>query len=321
MRTLIISRPDRIGDVVISTSCLAPIREKFPGVKIYFVAADRMRPLLEGHPLLAGFLPLSADLAAEFSRLQPNAIVHLHPNPECYQAAHLAGIPIRIGYRVRSQNHLLTHAIEDRRAEGQQHEAAYNFDLLRLLEVPPPAKFISQVHLAEASRRTLQNKLPWPLAAKKFAAIHPTAHSKIARWPVENFLRLAETLQRKFDLLPVFIGADAIPAVASSHLNLTGQTDLAELAWLFRHAAIVVTNDSGPSHLAAAVGAPLVTIFGRTAPMYGPIRWRPLSEKAIVIAPAIRRKLLEGRDAHWRRSFAAISVEQVTDAVRQAYPY
>jgi ADP-heptose:LPS heptosyltransferase len=125
----------------------------------------------------------------------------------------------------------------------------------------------------------------------------------------------------ELDLFPVFIGADAgdsIPVYASEYMNLAGKTDLAELGWLFRHAAVVVTNDSGPSHLAAAVGCPLVTLFGRTAPMYGPTRWRPLSERAVVIAPSVSRKLFEGRDAHWRRSFAAITVDEVVAAVRKA---
>ncbi len=131
MRTLILSRPDRVGDVVISTSCLAPIRAKYPGVAIHFVAAERMRPLLEGHPLLAGYIPLSADLTAEFQCLNAEAIVHLHPHEGCYLAAHRAGVPRRIGYPVRTQNHLLTDVIPDRRKEGLQHEAAYNFDLLR----------------------------------------------------------------------------------------------------------------------------------------------------------------------------------------------
>jgi ADP-heptose:LPS heptosyltransferase len=320
MRTLIISRPDRIGDVVISTSCLAPIREKYPGVTIHFVAADALRPLLEGHPLLAGYIPLSANLAAEFQRLNADAIVHLHPNEACYFAAHQAGVPRRIGYSVRSQNHLLTEVIPDRRAEGQQHEGRYNFDLLASLEVPPPAQLTPQVHLPEGSLGTLQQKLPWPLASTRFAVLHPVAHSKIARWPEENFLRLADRLQTEFNLLPVFIGADPLDcllALASPHLNLAGKTNLAELGWLLRHAALVVTNDSGPSHLAAAVGSPLVTIFGRSSPMYCPTRWRPLSEKAVVVARPIPRRFFEGRNTHWRRAFAAVTVEDVLEAARK----
>jgi len=320
MRTLIISRPDRVGDVVISTSCLAPIRRQYPGAKIYFVAAERMRPLLEGHPFLAGFISLSSDLTAEFRRIDASAIVHLHPHKECYQAARRAGVPIRIGYPARFLNRHLTRVIAERRKEGLLHEAAYNFDLLRPLKITPPEKFAPAVQLPESGLHALQRKLPWPLASTRFAVLGPSAHSKFARWPVERFLGVARRLQKEFDLLPIFIGAnanDSIPPGASNYLNLAGQTDLAELGWLLRHARVLVTNDTGPAHLAAAVGCPQVTLFGRNAPLYGQVRWRPLSDKAVVLAKPLSRKPFEGRAAHWQRCFAAISEEEVAAAVRQ----
>jgi ADP-heptose:LPS heptosyltransferase len=321
MRTLILSRPDRVGDVVISTSCLAPVRETFPGAKIYFVAAERMRPLLENHPLLAGFISLAGDLALEFKRLQPSAMVHLHPDRDCYAAADRAGVPVRIGYPIRHQSRLLTHAVPDRRKEGLQHEAAYNFDLLRALDVPQPPKFTPVIHLSETSRDSLQKKLPWKLEVTRFVVLNPTAHSKFARWPASRFLDLAVRLKKEFDLLPVFIGADAddsVPHPSGSCLNLAGKTDLGELGWLLKHAAVTVTNDTGPSHLAAAVGCPLVTLFGRTAALYGPVRWRPLTDKAVVIAHPLPTRHFERRTTHWQRCFAAISVDEAAAGVREA---
>ncbi|MDB6022092.1 MAG: lipopolysaccharide heptosyltransferase [Pedosphaera sp.] len=321
MRTLILSRPDRVGDVVISTACLAPIREKFPHAKIHFVAAERMRPLLEGHPLLAGFIPLTANLTSEFQRLNASAIVHLHPDPDCYAAAARAKIPVRVGYAIPLLNRHLTHKIKDQRRAGVKHEAEYIFDLLSVLEVSPPSKLSQNVHLPEAALVSLQSKLPWPLASTPFAVVNPTAHSKIARWPVKYFLELAGRIESEFGLLPVFIGADAhdsIPSGSSPHLNLAGKTHLGELGWLLRHARVLVTVATGPSHLAAAVGCPVVAIFGRTVPPHGPARWRPLSEKAIVIASTFARKRLEDRDAYWRRCYAAIGVDEVAAAVRQS---
>jgi heptosyltransferase-3 len=321
LRTLILSRPDRVGDVIISTSCLAPIREKYPDTKIYFAAAERMRPLLEAHPLLAGFIPLTASVAAEFQRLQASAIVHLHPDAHCYWSAARAQIPLRIGYSAPSLNSHLTLKIPDRRKAGLKHEAEYLFDLLSALDVTPPKKLCQSIHLSEASRHSLERKLPWPLVTTPYAVLNPSAHSKIARWPVERFLRLADHLQNEFKLLPVFTGLDArdsIPPGAPRHLNLAGKTNLGELGWLLKHARVLVTAATGPSHLAAAVGCPVVTIFGRTAPLYGPVRWRPLSDKAIIVTTPLRQKILERREAWWRRCFAAIEVDQVAQAVKEA---
>ena len=314
---LIVIRPDRVGDVIISTSCIVPIRRAFPEGELYFCAAEQMRPLLEGHPELTGFI----SAPEQIGKLHADVVVHLHPDKACYRAAHEAGVPVRIGYRARFLSRRLTHAMDDRRFNGVQHEAEYNFDLLQTIGVPRPAALTPNVHLPESARDSLRAKLPWPLESTPFAVLNPSARSQVARWPIDYFLRLACRLQDALGLLPVIIGADAndsIPPGATRVLNLAGQTNLAELGWLLKHARVLVTRDTGPSHLAAAVGCPVVVIFGRTAPLYGPTRWRPLTEKAVIVARSLARHPWEGRDAYWRRCFAAISVDEVYAAVQQA---
>ncbi len=314
---LLIVRPDRVGDVILSTSCIAPIRQTFPRCALYFYAAEQMRPLLDHHPDLAGFVSDPRLIDA----LKLDAVLHLHPDENCYRAACHAGVPVRIGYRQRFLNRCLTHSLPDKRSEGLKHEAAYNFDLLQFLGVQQPARLAPNIRLTDASLDSLQSKLPWEIPATRFAVLNPSAHSKVARWPVEYFLRLADWLRNKLNLEPVFIGADArdsIPSRTAHCLNLADKTDLGELGWLLKHARVLVTRDTGPSHLAAAVGCPVVVIFGRTAPLYGPTRWRPLTEKAVIVATSLARRPLERRDTYWRRCFAAISVDQVQQAVLQA---
>ncbi len=314
---LVVVRPDRVGDVIISTSCIAPIRRAFPRGELYFCAAEQMRPLLEHHPELTGFI----SGPGQIGKLHADVVVHLHPDKACYLAAHEAGVPVRIGYRARFLSRHLTHVVDDRRSDGVKHEAEYNFDLLQAIGVSRPAALTPNVHIPGSARESLRAKLPWPLESTPFAVLNPSARSPVARWPIEYFLQLAHQLQDALGLLPVVIGADAndsIPSGATRILNLAGQTNLAELGWLLKHAQVLVTRDTGPSHLAAAVGCPVVVVFGRTAPLYGPTRWRPLTEKAVVVARSLARRPLEGRDAHWRRCFAAISVDEVYAAVQQA---
>ncbi len=180
---LLIARPDRVGDVIISTSCITPIRQFFPRGALYFYAAERMRPLLEGHPNLDGFL-------SDPSRIGPlhlDAVVHLHPDAACYRGARDANVPVRIGYQQRFLTRYLTHSLPDCRSEGVKHEAAYNFDLLKLVGLPQPEHLTPNVHLPESARDSLRAKLPWPLESTAFAVLNPSAHSPIARWPTEHF--------------------------------------------------------------------------------------------------------------------------------------
>ena len=195
---IVISRPDRIGDVVISTSCLSPIRQEFPERKIYFLAAELMRPLLGNHPLLAGFISLSGDLTRELKQTGAAAIVHLHPHVGCYRAAYEAGIPIRIGYAPSRRE--LTHAITDCRAEGLQHEGEYCFDLLQVLGIEKPMRLRPNIRLADADKESLQRKFPWDLETTGFALLNTSAHSAKKEWPEQHLCDLANEVERQFAL-------------------------------------------------------------------------------------------------------------------------
>jgi ADP-heptose:LPS heptosyltransferase len=94
-------------------------------------------------------------------------------------------------------------------------------------------------------------------------------------------------------------------------LNLAGRTSLGELGFLLRQAEVLVTRDTGPSHLAAGVGCPVTVIFGRTDPIYGPKRWRPLGDRVEILEHRLTRQAGERREAFWQRCFASITPEEV----------
>ena len=166
-----------MGDVIIATSCLEPIRAQRPGQRIVFAAREVMRPLLEGHPLLAGFVALPdaatarpgtarQSLAGEFRRWDAAAFVQLHPDAPSQSAARLADIPRRIGYRHGFLlDRTLTDRLDDRRDAGEKHEAEYNLDLLAVLGIRAPAgiggtpSLRPRVHLPDPWRRSLQVRL------------------------------------------------------------------------------------------------------------------------------------------------------------------
>ena len=344
MPTLLLSRPDRIGDVIIATSCLAALHAQLPQTQIVFLAREVMRPLLEGHPLLAGFiaLPAEATLAAqrswvrELERWQADTIVHLHPDRFCQAAARTARVPRRIGYRhALLPDRTLTERLPDPRRRGDRHEAECNFDLLAPLGVRPPAleQTRCQVHLAASWRESLRIRLAsagfdgFDEGNQPYAVLNPTAHALDLRWPAENFAFLARELLKPGRFSRVFLVGGSLDDPSSRELrhrlgagvpgliDLTGQTNLAELGVLLRHAAVLVTRNTGTAHLAAAVGCPTVELFGRLEGSYGPARWRALGDDVTVIpTPVIRRRWAEAKRAFWRRAHAAIPREPVLEA-------
>jgi ADP-heptose:LPS heptosyltransferase len=339
---IILCRPDRVGDVIIATACLPAIQRQLPGVRVVFVAREVMRPLLEGHPLLHRFIGLPTGvpsmalrtLAEAFGEQRASNIVHLHPDKLCQRAGRLARIPRRIGYRSSwLLDRTLTQAHGDPRQRGCRHEAEYNFDLLADLGIqpPPPDELRPCVHLAMASQVTLSAKLAAAGCGEpgRYVVLNPTAHSVRHRWPPENFAWLARELRPHCDRV-ILIGEPAgdasVQTVASllsdlngGVVNLAGELDLGALGWLLRNAALLVSRNTGSTHLAAAVGCPVVELFGRLEGPYGPVRWRSLGEKVRAVnAPAGQRHLLESKRSFWERSHAAIPRAAVLSAALES---
>jgi ADP-heptose:LPS heptosyltransferase len=330
---IILSRPDRVGDVIIATACLPPLRQQRPGERIVFVAREVMRPLLEDHPLLDRFIPIPSDanvLTSVFREQETTAFVHLHPDRICQWAGWRAGIPERIGYRSSLLlDWTLTVRQDDRRHEGRWHEAQYNFDLLATIGIRPPpiAELRPAVHLADRCRDSLETKLAAVGGSDmgKYIALNPTAFSPTHRWPAENFAWLAQALHSSCERI-VLVGERADdPSVATLRallsnlsgnvVDLGGRLNLGELGWLLRDAALLVSRNTGTTHLAAAVGCPTVELFGRLEPAYGPARWRALGDRIRgVNAPPLVRGRFESKQAFWQRSFASISRAEVLAA-------
>ncbi len=344
--SLLLSRPDRVGDVILATACLAPVRAQLgTGARLFFAARETMRPLLDGHPLLDGFVSLDqepAALTAALAACRVEALAHLHPDAACQLAGAAAGIPRRLGYRQRwwLDRRTLTDRLPDDRRAGARHEAEYNFDLLAPLglRAPPLAELRPSVHLDERSRESLAVRLraaSFDPAARPFVVLNPTAFSLPLRWPAEAFARLAERIRRELDLAVVLIAPDADdPSIVRMRrelgaalvgpgggvCDLSGGMHLGEIGWLLRAARALVSRNTGTSHLAAAVGCPVVELFGRLEPIYGPGRWRALAEPgraAVVLARPEPRRRWETKRAFWQRSFAAIDEEEVFTALRR----
>ncbi len=309
-----------------------------------------MRPLLEGHPLLDGFIatPFAPaadtrrfrlerrDWVAQLRKWNADTIVHLHPDETCQYAAQAARIPRRVGYRHSFLlNWTLTDRLPDPRRRGDRHEAQYNFDLLAPLGVrPPPVTTLRpSVHLADSWRQSLLLRLAaagfddFDTNGQPYAVLNPTAHSLDHRWPAEHFAWLALELLRPDRYARVFIVGPSLDDPSARELrhrlgagvagliDLTGATNLAELGVLLRHARVLVSRNTGTTHLAAAVGCPTVELFGRLEGTYGPARWRSLGERVTTIpTPLTARRWAENKRAFWQRAHAAIPREAVLEA-------
>jgi 3-deoxy-D-manno-octulosonic-acid transferase/heptosyltransferase-1 len=155
--------------------------------------------------------------------------------------------------------------------------------------------------------------------APRFVAFNPVAFWKTKLWQEEKFAALADRLHEEWGIGIVLTGGESVTLericrmMRTKAVNLGGRTTLRELACIYREAALVVTTDSGPMHLAAAAGTPIVALFGPTDPArtgpYGP--GHRIIRKGLSCSPCFRKR------CETPRCMTDISVEEVFTAVKE----
>jgi lipopolysaccharide heptosyltransferase II len=298
---ILVTRIDRIGDVVLTTPALEALRRAFPEAWIAVLVRKQTRELVEGNPFINEVIAYDKEGAegswfgaAAFSvrlrRKRFDTAIHFHPTVRMHCLSWLAGIPVRIGFR-RKAAWLLTHAVEERKREGLRSEASYNFDLLRVLNVSEPGRLGLFFPLREeegARFDSLAREAGMDPEAEPYAVLNPSASCPSKIWPAARFAEVADFLWEQYRLRCVLIGAEqdrerSVRVRESARhpvLDLTGRLSLGMLGQALKKSQILISNDSGPVHIAAAVGTPVLSIFGRNESGLSARRWAPLGPKS-----------------------------------------
>lgn len=332
---ILVTRTDRIGDLVLTTPVFEALRKKFPDAHLACLAFLENREIVEGNPYLDEVILYDKKgsergwlgnfiFARRLARKRFDVVIHLHPTNRMHGVSWLAGIPIRIGYRKKNA-WTLTHSMEDRKSEGLKHESEYNFDLLKLMGIEPPEKMKPYFPLKEKDKISLDFFLRnLGLNGKTYAVLNPSASCPSKIWHAERFARLADRLQEKLGLRILLIGSQRDKPLseklrryaAQPVIDLTGKLSLGMLGWLLKGSSILVSNDSGPVHIAAAVGTPTVSIFGRKQAGLSPRRWGPLGENTKVIHKEVACSVCLAHDC--RINFLCLDVISVEEVFQEA---
>ena len=294
---ILVVRTDRIGDVLISTPVIKALRDHYPMSFIAMMVSPYTRDLVEGNPYLdltiafdkdkkdAGFLA-TLSFAHKLKKMKFDVVIVLHPTVRVHLICFLAGIKERIGYD-RKAPYFLTKTFPHTKQRGEKHEAEYNFDLLVPLGILEVKKDL-YMPIKETSERFVEDFLKDIGVSEKdkIVAINPAASCISRRWPLQKFADLIDQLITTYNV-KVLIVADTIHRTLSEEVlrlarsnpyDCSGRFSLSQLASLFKKCALVISNDSGPVHIAAAVETPVISIFGRNQPGLSPQRWAPLSK-------------------------------------------
>jgi heptosyltransferase-2 len=281
---IVIRAPNWVGDSVLALPAVESVRRAFPDAQLWIAAQEWVKDLFILNGLTEGVVSLSPskDLKTLKTSAQSlkghNFDIGLLLTNSFGSALlfYLARIPKRWGYAADGRSLLLTSRIPVDNGDNPRHHVHYYLDLLSglgletrppvlRLSVPPSEKGAAQERLA-----SLGLDLTRPLVILSPGASYGPAK----RWPAARFAQLAAVFQNQRDAEILIIGSAGeaeIAATITSGMDrqpvvLTGQTTLTQLLGLISQAALVISNDTGPMHLANALGVPVVGIFGPTDP-------------------------------------------------------
>ena len=312
MKRLLVVKLSDIGDVLTVTPALQALRQSLPELRISILVPPRSAVVLTGSPLVDEVLAFDkfrfdalsdvADLrqlaygAGLFAGLRAarfDALALMHHLTTYWGAAKYAALalavraPLTVGLD-NGRGFFLDRAELDL-GFGDCHEVEYWLRVAALLGAEPHPYPMS-VALSATDRAAAETLLS---EGGPFVAIHPGGggYSTQRRWPLERFVAVARSLRREAGLTPVVVGGpdEAILGAAfeaacdAPIVNLVGQTTLLQAAAVIERCRLFIGNDSGLSHLAAAVGTPVVAVFGPTNDAaWAP--WSPSGRSAVVRA-------------------------------------
>ena len=327
---LLVVKTSSLGDIIHALPVVQAISEAYPNLHLDWVVRERGADILRGHPAIRKLWVLPnkpsfknlALLSRELHAAQYDIALDLQGLALSGLITWLSGAPFRVGWdRNRECNQFfLTHASVPGKSRnvGGQHEIDLLYGFADILGVAHrQGEFPPQPYLAVEFRDWAQTQLE--TLPKTCIALNVGAARAYKRWPTEYWRSLAELLiQDGYSL--VFVGdsqdaqtvAQLLPS-AGAFINLAGRTNLRQLASVLASCDLIVSADTGPMHIAVAVGTPVVALFGATDPK----RHGPYGAHSLALYDPIPGPRPSGRptEDYGAACLARLTPERVRDAV------
>lgn len=336
LKNILIIKPSSLGDIVLALPALTALRKSFPDARISWLIRPEFAPLLQNHPHLdeiiifdrkhlgkAWFHPGATRsllyLIKRLRRAEFDAVIDFQGLFRTASLAWLSNCKKRFGIAgAREFAHLFyTNKIK------QTKDCIHLVDFyLKIIEAAGATEldvqFIIPEHpeAADAVKSLLESH---NVSLDNYVVFIPGSAHEDKRWPVERFAELAERISSQFELHVVATG-DAGEAALVEKLkelanvtvtNIAGKTSLSELVVLLKNARLVVSNDTGPGHIAAALSTPLVLMFSWS----NPARIAPYKRIECLVArePFSRGHKIKSRDP--KHNVDTITVDEVFQKV------
>lgn len=282
---VLIVRLRSLGDSVLSTPAIALLKEYRPDLEIAVIVERRFAEIFGGNPAVSAVMEPEAGRARRFGA---ELAINFHGGTRSAWLTLASGARYRAGFRHYRLGWVYNLRIPRAQAILGEERTVHTAEHLA------SAMFWLGVPRREIPRARLWAE-PWPAPAA-YAVLHPGASAPEKTWPVERFVALGRLLRERHGLDIVVIGGRGDNLAPFAEFEVWQGRPLREVKRLLCGAALFAGNDSGPAHMAAAFGIPVIVFFGTSDPAV----WAPWRTA--------------GAALHAREGLAGISVEQAIEA-------
>ncbi|MBL8071161.1 MAG: lipopolysaccharide heptosyltransferase II [Nitrospira sp.] len=332
VRRLLLIKPSSLGDIVHAMPTLAALRERFPQARVTWLVKRQWAPLVEVMAGVDQICSVSEGLRGWLGRVPDlraagfDLVVDLQGLFRSGAMARLTGCDHRIGFANAREGSPMFYTQRVAVPSVPMHAVDRYLLVAEALGATRPTQPRFEFVERSKDRGAVETMLARAgiVAQQPWVAMNVSARWETKRWPAQHFAGVADRLSEAHALPVVLIGGPAerpeslavTALMRTKAIDLTGQTPVGLLPGLLRRASVLVTNDSGPMHIAAAVGTPVVALFGPT----DPVRTGPYGMGHVVLSHAVECRPCFRRDCTRAVSLeclTAVRPEQVVRAVEQ----
>ena len=332
-RNILIVNVNWIGDVIFSTPFINTVRRNYPESRIACLLHPRCFEVLKGNPRIDEIIIYDEEgvhksligklkLIASLRKRGFDIAFMLHRSFTKALMVFLSGARERVGYPTKSRGIFLTMPVEI--PDEEVHKVEYFLNLARAYGMDLP-EVSYEFFITDADRRRIRDLLNESGIGDKdlLAILCPGGNWDPKRWPKEDFARLADMIIERLGAKVVISGARKDIALAGTikgimkngPVILCGSTDLKGLGALMERSNLVVANDTGPMHIAVAMNANVIALFGPTSPKltgpYGRGNYRIISKNEECEVPCYDLTCTDNR------CMSLITVEEVFNAAKE----
>ena len=321
----LVVRLTALGDILHAVPAVAALRHAHPKARIDWVVERKWLPVIEGSPVLNEVIPFdrrSAWGAVEcVQRLRENRYTCAIDFQGLYKSsvlAALSGAPRRIGFeRSWAREGGAAMFYTERVVPSGRHVAELNYSLAERAGASRPAAPEYPLRVPAGGAASVRSRLHDLGITGDYIVVGPGGSWRAKCWPTERFGELCREVEQRTSLRVVVIhgpgeksAAEEVLRAAAPAQPVIVPTTIEELMGLLSHARCLIAADSGPLHLAAALGTPVVGLFGPT----DPARNGPFAPHAIVVHKARPEEISYKRRAEYSPSMLRITVRDVLAA-------